>query len=216
LWGAAILAPRIAQCAAIAWSAGPLYNGASGFTAIQTNGTLVAALNLGNPPLPLTVDPTGINITFQPGTIAGLFNATVFGSAGSTDANWNAIVNDGDWNFSGHRVVTDFLTGLTVGRSYQLQLFANDERFPARTQVYDDNVGNTSPTVTLGDFRSTLGVFTADASTQALGYSSIDFPIFAAYVLRDITDSQAAPEPALGFCSVIGATLLVLARRRSR
>lgn len=217
LWGAAILAPAIAEGAAIAWSAGPLYNGASGFNGIQTNGVLVAAVNWGSSGPALTVDPTGINITFQPGHVAALNTNALFGSAGSTDANWNAIVNDADWNFGGHFSVTPFLTGLTIGRTYQLQLFANDDRFPARTQVYDDLVGNSSPIVTQGDFRSTLGVFTADAATQDLGYSSADSTLFAASVLRDITASQtSAPEPASGLCAFIGAMFLGLARRLSR
>jgi len=185
--GALLLPAGLLSAAPITWSPGPTFNGPNGFQAIQTNGSLLEAANLGSSG-PLTVDPGGVNVTFSP---ANKLNQGFFGSGspGSTDANWNTIINQTDWNNT-NVTLNGFLSGLTVGRSYQLQLFASDARgcCSGRTQFFHDGLGNNSPTFVQGTFTSTIGTFAADNANQAVGFNaSSNNPILNAYVLRDVS-----------------------------
>lgn len=202
-----------AEAAAITWQVGPNFGGPTGFQAIQTNGTLVQAVNLANPADgSLTVNPSGLNITFT-ATDAKL-NQGAFGSGspGSTDAAWNSIINSTDWN-SGSPLIPNFFSGLTVGQQYQVQLFASDKRGggdSAALLSFRDEFANFSPSVVAGSFTSVLGTFTANATTQTLGVSSTTNAILNAYVLR------AVPEPASGTLAMLAAGAGMLAGRRRR
>ncbi len=189
----ALVGPTSANGAAITWSAGPTFNGANGFQAIDTTGTLVEAINLGDGGARV-VDPGGLNITFATGN---KLNQSYYnsGSPGTTDTNWNAIIDRTDWG-NNNTTINDFLSGLTPGNNYQVQLFASDARgcCSGRTQTFDDGAGQVSPAITTGSFTSTVGHFTADAATQAIGFvSSATDPILNAYVLREVADPPPPP-----------------------
>ena len=190
------------HAAVITWQTGPTYNGPAGFTAIDTSGQAVEAVNIGDAPGPLTVDPGpgGLNLTFfsrnQP-LNQGPFNS---GSPGTTDAAWNSIIDRTDWN-NVNASFPNFLSGLTAGRDYQVQLFASDARgcCSTRTQFFSDGMGNDSPTITQGDFTSVIGTFTADGATQEIGLSaSSTDPVLSAYVLRDVTPGLPAANGLVG------------------
>lgn len=186
----------VASAAMIQWSPGPNYNGPNGFSAIQTNGFLVEAVNLGDGGQ-RTVDPGGLNITFQP---ADKLNSVFFnsGNPGTNDAEFNAIIDRTDFN-SANVTVNDFLSGLTPGRDYQVQLFASDSRACCanRASVFGDGQGNQTGPVTQGSFTSVLGFFTADAATQALRLEASpgNNPVLSAYVLLDVSPTPP-PAPA--------------------
>jgi len=196
----------------IGWTVGPAYDGFSGFNAIQINGTLVSAIDIASSGS-LTVDPGGLNITFlAAGNPLGGFTFDA-GDPGSTDANWNAIINTGDFCSCQTKPFPNFLSGLTIGNTYQIQLFANDSRgcCSSRSQFYDDGLGNSSPIVVQGSFLSTIGIFTADATSQAINFNLVlgnpgdpNAMVLSAYVLRDITSTSAVPEPSTAFIGRTG------------
>jgi PEP-CTERM motif len=225
-FGAALFSGA-AEGAFIGWTVGPAYDGFSGFNAIQTNGTLVAAIDIASSGS-LTVDPGGLNITFlAAGNPLGGFTFDG-GDPGSTDANWNTIVNSADFCGCGTKLFPNFLSGLTIGNTYQIQLFANDSRgcCSARSQYYDDGLGNNSPIVVQGSFLSTMGVFTADASSQAINFNLVpgnpgdpNALVLSAYVLRDITSQSGVPEPSTALMvglGLVAALWLIHRTRRSQ
>lgn len=205
------------RAAAIAWSVGPAFGGPTGFQGILTNGSLVAAVNLGES-VPLTVDPTGINITFTPIEHIA-FPELVYpsGSPGSTDAAWNSIIDSTQWTF-GNFTVPGFLTGLSVGRSYQVQFFASDTRTccSARTSTFSNGFEPPSAPVAQGTFTSVVGTFIADDIAQTIAFAtSSHHPILSAYVLRDLTPS-GIPEPSsLVLLGSALAAAVVYAKRRA-
>ena len=163
-----------------------------------------------------------MNITFTPeDKLGGPFITS--GSPGSNDSAWNTIINEVDFNtFNG--TFNNFFTDLTVGQTYQVQLFASDARkgfnIPTRTQFFHDGLGNQSSTFLQSSFTSIIGTFTADATTQSLGIlASSNNPILNAYVLRDITPTEnttSVPEPTstLALLGVVGTGLLANRKKR--
>src|SRR5205085_7322819 len=132
--GTVLFGSGAAHASAIAWSLGPIFSGLTGYNAILTNGTVVAAVDAGPSSGSLTVAPKGITFTGADVLDQGSFAS---GSPGSNDANWNSIIDSADWNGT-NTVLPSFLSGLIVGRSYQIQLFASDTRTccAARTQFF--------------------------------------------------------------------------------
>ncbi len=97
---------------------------------------------------------------------------------------------------------------LTVGRVYQLQLFASDAREPwgSRVQYFSDGLGNNSPSFTQNTFTSIVGTFEADAETQDLGLFAEpgSDPILEAYVLRLVPQPSTLPLASFGHLSLLG------------
>jgi hypothetical protein len=196
--GALTAAVGSVGAADISWSTGPAFGGANGHQAILTNGTLVEAVDIDTSGGSVVVDPTGLNITFtklDPSFLGGyIFDAV--DAAGSTDAGWNSVVRSADWNAGSDITVPSFLSGLTPGAGYQLQLFAADTRgcCGSRQSRFGDGNGNFSAFVVQNSLTSVVGTFVADGGTQALDFdTSSNAPILNAYVLRQVS---AVPEPA--------------------
>lgn len=112
---------------------------------------------------------------------------------------------------------TLLLSGLTVGLTYQVQLFASDNRTTgARTQRYGDGLGNFSATVAQNTSPSVIGTFIADVSgTQSILIEGVSNPgkqVFQGYSLRTV----AIPEP--GTFALLGGFFalgyLMVRRRR--
>ena len=106
-----------------------------------------------------------------------------------------------------------FLSGLTVGQTYQVQFFSG-RSYPGldnRLLRYGDGLGNFSPTVSMGQnvFTSMVGTFVASAVTQQIDFhESTNYPTLNAYVLREVS-----PVPEPGSWALLLAGLGLLARR---
>ncbi len=206
-----------ASAADISWSTGPTFNGPNGHLGILTNGSLVEAINLaGSTGASLTVDPSGLNITFS--TVDSPFLSGVWslaGTGGNNDAAWGTILNTFEWIPESTPTFSNFLSNLTVGHQYQLQLFtARSDAFGDRVESFSDGAGHVSDAVRGDSYSSIVGNFTADALTQTLQpiVSNNLHPFLNAYVLRDVSP---VPEPETYAMLLAGLGLLgFMARRR--
>jgi len=208
-----------ASAASITWSNGPNFSGPNGHLGILTNGSLVEAVNLsGASTAPsITVDPTGINITFS--TINSPFFNSNWASAtggGNTDPGWSAILNTFEWQSGANVTAANFLDSLTVGHQYQVQFFAaRTDCCATRTHWFGDGEGNLSTPINGNSYTSIVGTFTADDVDQTIQFfDSTNNPILNAYVLRDIT--PAVPEPSTWAMLLAGLGLLGFSVRRSK
>ena len=179
--------------ATIAWSSGDITQDSD----VSINGTLVFALDasdpLGNPgtsvngvPFVATdrADAGGIAQLLSPGnesivTTLGNEDPDAF-ATGSLSGNIGDIIRSGWWGTTSGTSASVTLTGLTVGETYEVQLFANDARNRNDTWVsrLDNGIGGTGIDLSLnnqpsggraGDYG--IGTFTADSSSQAFNIS---------------------------------------------
>lgn len=206
-----------ASAASITWSAGPNFGGPNGHLGILTNGSLVEAVNLtGAAGAPITVDPSGLNITFS--TINSPFFNANWASAtggGNTDPGWSAILNTFEWQSGSNVTANNFLDSLTVGHQYQVQFFAaRTDCCGTRTHWFGDGEGNFSTPINGNSYTSIVGTFTADDAGQTIQFlDSTNNPILNAYVLRDVT---AVPEPGTWVMMLAGLGLLGFSVRRGK
>lgn len=210
------LAAGTTHAAQITWTTGPSYGGANGHLGILTNGTLVEAIDLGGSGAPITVDPSGLNLTFtrvDSPLFALSFADSGFGTPNNIgDAGWKAVIDTAEYS-GGIVSAPTFLSGLTVGQTYQVQFFSG-RSYPGlqgRLLKYGDGLGNFSPEVSMGQnlFISMVGTFVADAATQHIVFQeNTGLPTLNAYVLRDVT----APIPEPGTWALMLAGLAVTAR----
>ena len=175
--------------AAITWTGGDI----TGDSVVSTNGTSVFAIS-GSASSGQDVQVNGVNFvqanlasagslaqTQSPGneslttTIANeSSNAFLDGGLGAV----GDIIRGGWWRGSVENTATLTLTGLTIGDSYEVQIFSSDARDPA-IDGFTTTLGNGEggPGITLelnnqpeggaaGDFA--LGTFTADSSTLTI------------------------------------------------
>ncbi|GAB4121639.1 MAG: hypothetical protein Fur0014_21310 [Rubrivivax sp.] len=219
---AALLAAGAAPAAQITWTTGPTFGGANGHLGILTNGTLVEAIDLGGTGAPITVDPTGLNLTFtrvdSPFFLLSFADSNFGYPNNIGDVGWKAVIDTAEYQ-GGVVSRPTFLSGLTPGRTYQVQFFSG-RSYPGlngRLLKYGDGLGNFSPEVSMGQnlFVSMVGTFVADAATQHIVFQeNANNPTLNAYVLRDVT----APIPEPGTWALMLAGLAVTARlaRRTR
>jgi hypothetical protein len=220
LLAAALGVASAASAAPIEWTLGPGFGGPNGHQGILTNGTLVEAIDLGGTGSPITVDPTGLNLTFvrvDSPFFSAPFADSGFGTPNNIgDAGWSAVIDTAEYS-SGVVSAPTFLSRLTIGATYQVQFFSG-RSYPGldgRLLQYGDGLGNASPAVSMGQnvFTSVVGTFVADASTQHIVFAeNTSFPTLNAYVLREVA---AIPEPGTWALMLAGLGVCgALARRR--
>ena len=190
-----VLEPR-QLLAAIAWSSGDI----TGNSEVSSNGSLIFALN-GSDATGATTTVNGVDFvasdranagaqaqTQSPGnesiaTTLGFENGTFFGNGGLTSSIGDLI--EGAWiGAAAGDSASVALTGLTVGDTYEVQLFASDTFNAVRDNdwitVLDNGAGGTGINLELnnrptgdspGDFG--IGTFTADSSTQSFNLTGI-------------------------------------------
>lgn len=182
----------------------------AGDTDVATAGTTVFAYNWAGATqsingVPFT--PPGNGVTL--GGLGGL-HPTAFGSGSAPFASLSAayravLIGSG---YSGNTPGTVTLNNLIPGRQYQVQLWANDSRNLnlgfARTETVTSSGGNTVTLSYPGNLdgavgQYTIGIFTADATSQVINLLGNSATQVNALQLRDLT-----PPANIGFWNGLG------------
>ncbi len=192
------------NAATITWSVGPSFLGPNGHLARSTAGTFVAGFNYGGPDLTIGAD-LWTSATFG----LGSFGTSV--NAGTADAGFNAMLTTAAFTQATFPPIFT-LTGLTIGRSYLLQVFVADLRSCCNDRV--QNFGGVQ--ILHGDGAVVEGTFIADATQQSWTSSGNPATIVNGFQLRDIpppTNGGEIPEPST-LVLLGGSLALLLLRRR--
>jgi autotransporter-associated beta strand protein len=180
---------------------------------LSTNGTLIEASNLGTPTT--SVVANGITFANNNGTYlnpdsgetsftgASVYDSASFPITGLSTADADAML-DSTIYFSGTNNWNTILSGLTIGKNYEVQLILVDDRGGTGVFYIGDNngAGGISPSflpgwITLAYGPSVApqlvtGTFTATATTQSFNIAETpgNNGFIMAYQLRDVTSSQ--------------------------
>ena len=203
---------------------------------VSTAGSLVQASSLGDgtdtgttvngvtfAPFVVYNDPTPVTSGIFTLTPAPSSNIAGFGGYGVDSAPFNtltaayqSLLTYGDYG-SANSLMTLTISGLTVGKHYQFQWWANDSRANYIPQTVDATAGNTvtlnanTTDVPGGTGQYVIGTFVADAATQ-----NIDFKghpgggtLENAFQLRDISDIGSAG-PTITAIRILNRTNMAL------
>ena len=190
--------------------------GGLGDAAVSTAGTLVEAANFGiaadvvvNGVNFVGVDfsgsnPTNLNIGYDSNDNIGSFGNGGTTTGGAIDELTGSFGRDANVSFHAAE-----LTGLSVGQQYLVQFISSFARLN-RTTTFDDGNGNSTVQLTNDPHSASTGVFTADATTQAVNMTiSAGSQFLSGYQLR------AIPEPgSLVLLSWSGLAAVFRRRRR--
>lgn len=216
---AALAATLPASAADVSWTLGPTFGGALGHEGILTNGTLVDAVHLaGSASGTITVDPAGLDLVFR-NVNSSFFNSSFTDPANDIgDPGWSSVIRTFEWSSStGDVDAASFLSGLTVGVTYQVQFFSGRSHpcCANRTLTIGDGQGHLSAPISQGPnvFQSVVATFVADGATQRFVFDdSANAPALSAYVLREVSP---VPEPGPWAMLLAGVAVVGrLARRR--
>jgi hypothetical protein len=227
--------PTTALAASIAWD--PLVTVTDVNTTLGLPGTVVSAATWAST-TPIVVTDTFGSITFVrggdvTGAISGPVTANSAGGGYSTgnftgntgNANFNAVLNGALFTGSGVGAGSlATISGLTLGQTYTIQLFALDDRIgganptiqqrTARFQDTVDGSGNNTATITFGLNQYALGTFVASGATQSFWEQGINSNnvIWNAAVVRLLP----VPEPSAITLACFGLMGLVRMVRKQR
>jgi hypothetical protein len=143
----------------------------------------------------VTIDPTGINLTFITGTSLGKTAGDIDPHNRDGDNNYELLLSTISWADS---TTSLSLTGLSVGHQYRLQLWMADTRSSTqgRQKTYSSGTGTSQITLDSGPpSQYVIGTFISDATTQTLSFigSGAEHPQYNALALRTL----GAPTPTL-------------------
>jgi hypothetical protein len=191
----------------------------SGDSDVANNGTFNRAYIFGNIPWTVngvtfgafTGNASGDTMSF-PNQDAGFGDGVPETSYRALSTPYQNLLYYGAWAYPSD-TATITLNNLTIGYTYQVQIFAND----SRTHGYGRSMALTGSSTVL-DYNTTeavggigqfaIGTFTADSTSQVLGFSSsTQTPQLNGLSLRVV------PEPS-GVAMTMGAAGLFLLRRR--
>ena len=117
-------------------------------------------------------------LTFAPTVTSNLITNASNGAASTGDSSFDTLLDTFSYTTSGTTSGTQTISGLSIGKTYQIQIFYNDQRSccSGRTMTY----GDSSNTVNIsaggsGHGQYAIGTFTADATTQILTHQSNGF-----------------------------------------
>ena len=206
------------HAAVINWGAAQNITGDSD---VANNGTFNRAYIFGNIPWTVngvtfgafTGNASGDTMSF-PNQDGGFGDGAAESSYRALSTAYQNLLYYGAWAYPSN-TATITLNNLTIGHTYQVQIFAND----SRTDGYGRSMALTGSSTVL-DYNTTeavggvgqfaIGTFTADSTSQVLGFSSsTQTPQLNGLSLR-----VAVPEPST-YALVLGGILnLFLIRRR--
>jgi hypothetical protein len=199
-----------AQAAVVSWL-GP--TNISGDADVSTNGSLVAAFNVGGPGV---ADTTVNGVTFTglavsgPSVTSGNFTLAIasgefasnndVGSPSppfsSLSAGYQSMLSTAAGDFT--TPITLTMGGLAVGQQYEFQWWSNlsNSLRTTTTATAGNSVSLTTNTTALegGLGQFAVGTFTADASSQVITFSSGNQDVLNGFQLR--TGTAAIPEPS--------------------
>ena len=154
---------------------------------------------------------------------------TGFGSPGTSDANYNTLLEGAQYGANGDGTYFSF-GGLTIGDTYEVQIWAEDTRSIGNRRwenFYDDTTGYSADgsgavtypadgTSSVGQY--VIGTFTATSATEQIDeetWSSSSGQQSGQVNLFQIRDITTVPEPStFALMAGSGATLLWGIRRR--
>jgi hypothetical protein len=214
-----------AAAAPITWSTPTAITSAD--QALTQSGTVDYAVAWGTGTTTVTLT-NGHSVTFQAGTIDGNGLVEITGADGIAPANTsqysgtsNGAFNSVMGGFVYDGTETTTLTGLTVGNSYQVELFSVDDRGPfgARDQTFTDQNGDTSTAFLHNANDFVIGSFVADATTETFtNYGTGGCPgscsVLNATVVYSEGSGASVPEPATLILMGTGLGVLGWAKQR--
>ena len=210
--GLTALATAIAPAATISWQPAVANTTESD---IITGGTLVVASNSAG-----ATDQTinGVTFTAQGGgplasNAAGTFYTTGSGANTTGSASLDALLDSHSY-VAGSGSFTFDITGLNVGDSYDIQIFAvGDTRgcCSTRTQSFSGDGVVFSDLLSRNDPSSVVGSFVADAEIQTITVNGPTDPGLSGFQVRNVT---GIPEPSAFLLAGLSGLSLLLRRRK--
>ena len=202
--------------APISWSIVDVTGGSGiGDAAVSTNGTTVEAANFagsgGAPNVVINgITFTGIDFlnSGAPTNLVGLgYNNSQDGNGEVSGGNIDLLLDTIGFR-SQQNVTTGDLTGLVIGKQYEVQFFLSHTNTSTRTQEIADGEGNSIIMKNANPSQAVTGVFTANAVTQFVRFDNLDggSQLLSGYQLRLI------PEPSS--LALLGLGGLLISRRR--
>jgi len=143
--------------------------------------------------------------------------AIVFGSPGTADANYNALLSNGTFSFSTSATVG--WSGMTVGNTYLVELWVSDTRtgigVESRTETFSGSGSDLSSSVAFqtaaGAGQYIVGTFVADATGAET--ITINGNVVPQLNLMQVRDLGAPPLPEPATLSLFGLGALAMLRR---
>jgi hypothetical protein len=205
------------QAASIVWNTPQIVAGDSD---ISLDGIPVAAFDIGDTG---SVSINGVNFVGTQSTAWGVGFFSAYGQPSAvTGTSYGAALNTGMYQSGDGSSYQVFLgaanigTNLTVGQTYEVQIWFNDNRFGATPETMRFSANNTAPFVTLTSTATTsqyvIGTFTADAAPQNLYWTETGSNFDGATI--NMFQIRAVPEPSAATALLGGFGLLGLIRRR--
>jgi hypothetical protein len=219
---ALLMASSSASAGIITWNT-PTAISPVGDTIVSTTGTLVEALNWGNWAGTGTRTINGVTFTGKGAggittnsdfsSITNFAHSSAVYTDGGVGGDFEALLDSFMWRYPGVSSPVS-LSGLTLGSQYMVQFFVSDDRGCCASEMsWFSGGGNESDHVRYDLSYAVTGMFTADATTQALTVNGQYSSQVGGYQLRNLT---TVPEPVTLAMFGLGLVGLSIARYRKK